>query len=138
MVRMGKTGKELFSYLDLAKLGERLPAADAIAMSVEFIKVQGEIAYEVGKRQAIAVSSSASTIGIGWSAFFFGIMQESWLSSSIGLMLVFAGTFILAYWMPKVLDKVKYVLDESGASKFYQKWLSENEKSGALGEDNIQ
>ena len=133
MVRNRKTGKGLFSYLDLPKIGDGEPIADTVVMAVEFMKYQGEVAYEICKRQAIAITSTASTIGIGWSAFFFGIMQESWLSSSLGLMMVFAGTYLLGYWTPRVLDKVREGLDSSGAAKFYNKWLSDREKSGVAG-----
>jgi len=123
MVR-NKERKGLFSYLDLPRIGEREPIGDSIAMAVEFMKYQGEVAYEIGKRQAIAITSTASTIGIGWSAFFFGIAQESWFSSSIGLMMVFAGTYFLGYWTPRVLDRVRGRLNDSVAAKFHDKWLS--------------
>jgi len=112
-----------------------VPIEDTIVMAVEFMKYQGEVAYEISKRQAIAITSTASTIGIGWSAFFFGISQEAWFTSSIGLMMVFAGTYILGFWTPKVLDKVRDGLDDRGAAKFRDKWLSGSAKSGASGKE---
>lgn len=99
--------------------------ADTISMTVEFMKYQGEVAYEIGKRQAIAITSTASTIGIGWSAFFFGISQESWLTSSVGIMMVVGATFLLGYWTPRVVDKARKSLDDIGAAKFRNKWLSD-------------
>ena len=131
MISNKKSRKEMFSYLDLPNIGKREPMADSILMAVEFLKYQGEVAYEISKRQAIAITSTASTIGIGWSAFFFGISQESWLTSSIGMMLVFGATFLLGYWTPKVVDKARKNLDDLGAAKFYNKWLSDSAKSGA-------
>ena len=131
MVRNKISRKELFSYLDFPRIGDRVPIEDTIVMAVEFMKYQGEVAYETGKRQAIAITSTASTIGIGWSAFFFGITQEGWLTSSIGLMMVFAGTFLLGYWTPKLMDSARKGLDDLGAVKFYNKWLSDYTKSGA-------
>jgi hypothetical protein len=130
MVRTKVTGKEMLSYLELPKKIDGEPIAETFLMAVEYMKHQGEVAYEVGKRQAIAITSTASTIGIGWSAFFFGIVQESWFSSSLGLMMVFAGTYILAYWTPKVLDKVRQGLDDSGASRLYSKWLYDHSNTG--------
>lgn len=118
----------LFSYLDLLKIREREPATDMAVMAVEFMKYQGEVAYETAKRQAIVISSTASTIGIGWSAFFFGIMQESWLTSSIGLMMVFAGTFLLQHWTPRAVDQVRRGFVDFEAAKFYYKWLSDSAK----------
>jgi hypothetical protein len=135
MVRNKKSRKELFSYLDFPRIGDRVPIEDTIVMAVEFMKYQGEVAYEISKRQAIAITSTASTIGIGWSAFFFGISQEAWFTSSIGLMMVFAGTYILGFWTPKVLDKVRDGLDDLGAAKFRDKWLSGSAKSGASGKE---
>lgn len=134
MVQNRKIGKELFSYLDLPKIGDKEQIANTIAMAVEFMKYQGEVAYEIGKRQAIAITSTASTIGIGWSAFFFGLAQESWLTSSIGMMMVFGATFLLGYWTPKVLDKTREGLDALGAAKFYRKWLSGPVKPEATAE----
>lgn len=131
MVRNKKSGKELFSYLDFPRIGDREQIADTILMSVEFLKYQGEVAYEISKRQAIAITSTASTLGIGWSAIFFGIAQESWLTSSIGMMMVFGATFLLGYWTPKVVDKARKSLDDLGAAKFYNKWLSDSAKPGA-------
>jgi len=126
--------KGLFSYLDSPRIGEREPVSDMVVMAVEFMKYQGEVAYEIGKRQAIAITSTASTISIGWSAFFFGIAQESWFTSSIGLMMVFAGTFMLGYWTPRIADKAREGLDSFGAAKFYNKWLSDSSKPGAAEE----
>ena len=133
MVRNKKSMKGIFSYLDSPRIGGREPVADMVVMAVEFVKYQGEVAYEIGKRQAISITSTASTIGIGWSAFFIGITQEAWLTSSIGLMMVFAGTFFLGYWTPRVLDKMRDGLDDLGAAKFYDKWLSDASKSGSAG-----
>jgi len=130
MVRNKKGKKELFSYLDFPRIGDREQIADTMLMAVEFLKYQGEVAYEISKRQAIAITSTASTIGIGWSAFFFGIAQESWLTSSIGMMVVFGATFLLGYWTPKVVDTARKSLDDLGAAKFYNKWLSDSAKSG--------
>lgn len=124
-----KDRKELFSYLDLPRIGDKERMTETVAMAVEFLKYQGEVAYEIGKKQAIAFTSTASTLGIGWSAFFFGIAQESWLTSSIGMMVVIGSTFLLAYWTPKVVDKARKGIDDIGALKFYNKWLSESEKS---------
>jgi len=135
MVDEKKSGKELFSYLSLPRKGEREPMADSFLMAVEFLKYQGEVAYEISKKQAIAITSTSSTIGIGWSAFFFGIAQESWLTSSIGMMMVFGATFLLGYWTPKVVDKARSSLDAMGAAKFYEKWLSESAKLRTSGKD---
>lgn len=131
MVRNKKGSKELFSYLDFPRIGDREQMADTVLMAVEFLKYQGEVAYEISKKQAIAITSTASTIGIGWSAFFFGISQESWLTSSIGMMMVFGATFMLGYWTPKAVDKARKSLDDLAASKFYNKWLSDSAKSEA-------
>jgi hypothetical protein len=125
MVGAKNAKKELFSYLSSPRGGKE-PIADTVVMAVEFMKYQAEVAYEVGKKQVISITSTASTIGIGWSAFFFGLTQESWLTSSLGLMLVFAGTFFLGYWTPRILDGARRGLEEIGASKFYQKWLSDS------------
>ena len=131
MVRNKKSRGSLFSYLDLPKIGERETAPDRmVVMAFEFMKYQGEVAYEIGKKQAIALTSTASTIGIGWSAFFFGIALESWLTSSLGLMVVFGGTYLLAFWTPKIVDKMRIGLDEAGATKFYNKWLSDSARHG--------
>ena len=131
MVRNKKGNKELFSYLEFPRIGDREQIADSMLMAVEFLKYQGEVAYEISKKQAIAITSTASTIGIGWSAFFFGISQESWLTSSIGMMMVFGATFMLGYWTPKVVDKARKSLDDLGAAKFYNKWLSDSAMSEA-------
>jgi len=125
MVGVKEARKELFSYLNVPRGGKE-PIGDTVAMAVEFMKYQAEIAYEVGKKQVISITTTASTIGIGWSAFFFGLAQESWLTSSLGLMLAFSGTFILGYWTPKILDGARRGLEEIGASKFYQKWLADS------------
>jgi hypothetical protein len=129
MLSNKRSRKEMFSYLDFPRIGEREPMKDMVAMAVEFMKYQGEVAYETTKKQAIAITSTASTIGIGWSALFFGIAQESWLTSSLGMMMVFAGTFFLGYWTPRVVDKARKGIDDFGASKFYNKWLSDSAKS---------
>ena len=134
MVRIKKSRKELFSYLNLPRMGGKEQLADTVAMAIDFMKYQGEVAYEASKKQAIALTSTASTIGIGWSAFFFGIAQESWFTSSIGLMMALAGTFILGYWTPKIMDKLRGGLDELGAAKFYNKWLSDSAESGTVEE----
>lgn len=130
MVRNKKSRKELFSYLDFPRIGEREPIADMVVMAVEFMKYQGEVAYQATKRQAIAITSMASTISIGWSAFFYGLTQEAWFASSLGLLMVIAGTFILGYWTPRIMDKLRDGLDSLGATKFYNKWLSDSVKSG--------
>ena len=65
MTRTKKSKKELFSYLDFPRIGDREPIADMVVMAYEFMKYQGEVAYETTKRQAIAITSTASTIGIG-------------------------------------------------------------------------
>ena len=130
MVRKKKSRKELFSYLDFPRIGDKGPMADTVVMAVEFMRYQGEIAYEATKRQAIAITSMASTISIGWSAFFYGITQEAWFTSSLGLLMVIAGTFILGYWTPRIMDKLRDGLDSFGATKFYNKWLSDAAKSG--------
>ena len=135
MVRDRRSIKERFSYLDIPRSGEREPMANTIVMTVEFMKYQGEVAYETSKRQAIAITSTASTIGIGWSAFFFGISQEAWFTSSLGLMMVFAGTYFLGYWTPRVVDKARKSLDDIGAAKFYKKWLSDSAESGTTGKN---
>jgi hypothetical protein len=116
--------KELFSFLDRPRNASKEQIRDTIVMSVEFMKYQAEISYEVSKKLAISITSTASTIGVGWSAFFFGISQESWITSSLGLMMVFAGTFLLGFWTPRILDKARTGLDELGAAKFYDRWLS--------------
>ena len=131
MVYSKKGTKELFSYLDLPRIGDRERMTETVAMAVEFMKYQGEVAYEISKKQAIALTSTASTLGIGWSAFFFGIAQESWLTSSIGMMVVVGATFLLGYWTPRVVDRARRSIDDRGASKFYNKWLSDSEKSEA-------
>lgn len=125
MTEHEKETKQPFPHLDLPKIASGKPIADAVAMTVEFVKLQGEVAYEIAKKQAIATTSTASTIGIGWSAFFFGILEQSWLTSSLGLMLVFGGTYLLAYWTPRVLDRLRTRLDEKGTARFYAKWLPE-------------
>jgi len=130
MVRNNKSRAGPFSYLDLPKIRDGEPVSDMVLMAFEFMKYQGEVAYEIGKKQAIAVTSTASTIGIGWSAFFFGISLESWFTSSVGLMMVFAGTFLLGYWTPRLMDMGRRGLDELGAAKFYSKWLSEHRDTG--------
>jgi len=130
MVGNKKKVEGLFSYLDLPRIGGREPVSNTVVMAVEFMKYQGEVAYEIGKKQAIAIASTASTVGIGWSAFFFGIALESWFTSSIGLMMVFAGTYILAFWTPRLMDKARLGLDAVGAAKFYNKWLANPAEPG--------
>lgn len=124
--------KEFFSFLDCPRSVGKEQVTDTIMMSVEFMKYQAEISYEVSKKLAISITSTASTIGIGWSAFFFGIAQESWITSSLGLMMVFAGTFFLTFWTPRILDKARTGLDELGAAKFFDKWLA-----GASGTEDV-
>jgi len=116
--------KELFSFLDCPRSVGREQITDTIVMSVEFMKYQAEVTYQVSKKLAISITSTASTIGVGWSAFFFGISQESWATSSLGLMMVFAGTFFLAFWTPRIMDKARTGLEDLGTAKFYDKWLS--------------
>ncbi len=128
-----KSRAELFSYLDLPRIGKGEPVADMVVMTVEFMKYQGEVAYETAKRQAIAITSMASTISIGWSVFFFGIYGGGWLAPSIGIMLVFAGTFFLGYWTPRFVEKLRMGLNELGAAKFYDKWLPGSAKSEDAG-----
>jgi len=100
-------------------------------MAVEFMKYQGEVAYETSKRQAIAITSTASTIGVGWSAAFYGIAQEAWFTASLGIIMALAGTFYLGYWTPRLVDNLRESLDNLGAAKFYNKWLSDSAKSRA-------
>ena len=130
-----KGSKGFLSFLDLPRTSGKEQLADTISMSVEFMKYQAEVTYEVSKKLAISITSTASTIGVGWSAFFFGIAQESWFTSSLGLMLVFAGTFLLGFWTPRILDKARVGLDELGAVKFYNKWLSDSTKAGTAGKN---
>ncbi len=118
--------KELLSSLNLSKLVEGRQITDAVAMTVEFMRYEGEVAYRIAKKQAVATTSTVSSIGLGWSAFFFGFVQDSWLTSSLGLMLVFVGTYFLAYWTPRVLDRLRKSLDESEAAAFYSRWLSDS------------
>lgn len=113
-----KNRKEVLGYLDPRKIADG-KLTDPFVVTLEFMKIQGRIGYQIAKKQAIATASTASSIGIGWSAFFFGFVQDSWLTSSLGLMLVFAGTYFLAYWTPKVMDRLKRSLDETEAAKFY-------------------
>ncbi len=122
MARKEKDAKELLGYLDPRKLADG-KLVDPFVVTIEFMKIQGKVGYEIAKKQAIATASTASSIGIGWSAFFFGFVQNSWFTSSLGLMLVFAGTYFLAYWTPKVMDRMRRTLDEAEAAKFYGKWV---------------
>ncbi len=133
MVRKEKEGKELLERIGLPKITDG-KIADAFAMTIEFMKYQGEAAYVIARKQAIATTSTVSSIGLGWSAFFFGLVQESWLTSSLGLMLVFVGTYFLAYWTPRVMNKLRNTLDESGAMRFYSKWLPQY-AGGIVAED---
>ena len=131
MVRKKKTEKELFGYLDLPKTGGREPLADMYQMALEFMKYQGEVAYETGKTQAILIASTASTMGVGWSALFFGMAQEDWLMAGLSATMVFVSTLVLLYWAPKMVDITRGALESLGAAKFYNKWLSDYAKSGA-------
>ncbi len=131
MAKDKETRKEPLSQLDLSKIAHKEQITNTVAMTVEFMKYQGEVAYEIGKKQAISIASTASSISIGWSAFFFGIAMESWAASSIGLMMVLAGTFLLGFWTPRVLEKARGSLDELAAAKFVNKWFSEAKYSGA-------
>jgi hypothetical protein len=131
MVSNKENKKRLFSYLDSPRIGEKEPVSDMVVMTVDFLKYQGEIAYETGKRQAIALTSTASTLGIGWSAFFFGIAMESWATTSIGLMVVIGGTYLLGFWTPRLMDKGREGLVDLGAMKFYNKWLSDSARTEA-------
>ncbi len=131
MAKDKETRKEPLSQLDLSKIAHKEQITNTVAMTVEFMKYQGEVAYEIGKKQAISIASTASSISIGWSAFFFGIAMESWAASSIGLMMVLAGTFLLGFWTPRVLEKARGSLDELAAAKFVNKWFSEAKNSGA-------
>jgi hypothetical protein len=124
-----KTNVGQFSNLDRIRVGDAPPVTDMATMAVEFMKYQSEVAYETAKSHAVAMTSSASTIGFGWSAFFFGIYQESWLTSSIGLTLVFVGMFFLAYWTPRILGKLRAGLDDLGAKRIYDKWFTDPAKS---------
>lgn len=130
MVRKKKSRKELFSFLDLPRIGEREPITDMFVMAVEFMKYQGEVAYESSKTQALAIASTVSTIGVGWSAFFYGIVQEAWLTAGLGIIMANASTFVLAYWTPRLVDNLRENLDNLGATKFYNKWLADSAKSG--------
>ena len=122
MARKEQDMKEILGHLDPRKIADG-KLADSLVVTLEFMKIQGRVGYEIAKKQAIATATTASSIGIGWSAFFFGFVQGSWLTSSLGLMLVFAGTYFLAYWTPKVMNRLKRNLDESEAAKFYSKWV---------------
>jgi len=119
-----KIGGELLPHIDILRAKEGVQVADAVLMAIEFMRHQGEVAYEVGKRQALSIASTASTVGIGWSAFFFGIAIDSWFMSGVGLVLVLGGTFILGYFTPRMLDKLRTSLTDSGAAKLYAKWIS--------------
>jgi hypothetical protein len=132
-----KTKVGQFSNLDRPRVGNRPPVTDMATMALEFMKYQSEVAYETAKRHAVAMTSSASTIGFGWSAFFFGIYQESWLTSSIGLMLVFVGMFFLAYWTPRILGKLRAGLDDLGAKMIYDKWLADPSKSETAEKEHL-
>ncbi len=125
MAPKDKDRKELLGYLDPRKIADG-KIADPFVMTVEFMKVQGRVGYQIARKQAIATASTVSSVSIGWSVFFFGLVENSWLTSSLGLMLVFAGTYILAYWTPKVMDRLKRSLDEAEAAKFFNKWASDH------------
>lgn len=129
MVRKKKSEKVLFPYLDLPRIGERELISDMYQMTLEFMKYQGEVAYETSKIQAITIASTASSIGVGWSAFFFGAVQEDWLMVIFGLTMSFAGATILGYYAPRRMDRLRESLDNLGAVKFYKKWLSDFVKS---------
>lgn len=130
MARKERDRKELLGFLDPRKIVDG-KLADSFVVTVEFMKIQGKVGYEIARKQAIATASTASSIGIGWSAFFFGFVQGSWLTSSLGLMLVFAGTYFLAYWTPKVLDRLRRNLDESEAAKLFDKWVPDHGETTA-------
>ncbi len=121
MDRKAKGGKDLREHIDPRRIADG-KLADTFVMTIEFMKIQGKVGYEIARKQAIATASSASSIGIGWSAFFFGFAQGSLLTSSLGLMVALAGTYILAYWTPKVMDRLKRRLDETEAAEFFGKW----------------
>lgn len=131
MVGEKSSGKSLLSRLNLPKAALSEPSAETVTMIIEYMKHQGEVAYQVGRRQAIALTSSVSTLSIGWSIFFFGVMQESWLSSSVGLMMVFAATYFLGYWTPRALERVRQGLDATGATELYERWVAMHAKSKA-------
>lgn len=113
----------MLPHVDLLRAKEGGQVADSVLMAIEFMKQQGEVAYEIGKRQAISITSSATTVGIGWSAFFFGIAIDSWFTSGLGLVMVFSGTFFLGYLAPRMLDKLRNGLIDSGVARLYEKWL---------------
>lgn len=123
MTRDKGIGDELLPHVDLLRAKEGGQVADSVLMAIEFMKQQGEVAYEIGKRQAISITSSATTVGIGWSAFFFGIAIDSWFTSGLGLVMVFSGTFFLGYLAPRMLDKLRNGLIDSGVARLYEKWL---------------
>ncbi len=121
MAQIVREGKELLGHLDLRKIANG-KLADPFVVTIEWMKIQGKIGYQIAKKQAIATASSASSIGFGWSMFFFGFVQSSWLTTSVGLMIVITGTYFLAFWTPKVVDRLRRRLDETEAAKFYSRW----------------
>jgi len=133
MTRDEKIRKELSPRLDILRTGEGGQAVETVLMAIESVKQQGEVAYEVGKRQAISITSGASTVGIGWSAFFFGIAIDSWFTSGVGLVMVFGGTFFLGYLTPRMLDKVRSSFMDSGVAKLYEKWLADSQNTQSPG-----
>ncbi len=121
MARKEMDTKAVLRYLDPRKIADG-KLADPFVVTIEFMKIQGRVGYQIARKQAIATASTVSSVSIGWSVFFLGFVQNSWLTSSVGLMLVFAGTYLLAYWTPKVMDRLRRSLDESEAAKFYSRW----------------
>ncbi len=117
--------RELLGKLDPRRIADG-KLADPIVMTLEWMTIQGRVGYKIAKKQAIATASSVSSIGIGWSAFFFGLAQDSWLTSSLGLMMVLAGTYLLAYWTPKIIDRLRRTLDEVEVAKFYSRWAQDH------------
>lgn len=128
MAPITKAGKELLSSLELSRIANKEQIKDTIAMTVDFMKYQGEAAYEIGKKQALSIASTASSISIGWSAFFFGIVMESWATTSAGLIMVLVGTFLLSFWTPRVLQRARSSLDEAAMAKLLNKWSPETAK----------
>lgn len=128
-----KVREEMFPYVDILRAKAGGQAAGSVLMAIEFMKQQGEVAYEVGKRQAMSIASSATTVGIGWSAFFFGIAIDSWFTSGLGLVIVFGGTFFLGYLTPRILDKLRNSLIDSSMARLYEKWLADSSESQSPG-----
>ena len=129
MTRDKKIGDELPPHMDILGAKEGGQVGNSVLMAIEFMKQQSEVAYEVGKRQAMSIASSATTMGIGWSAFFFGIAIDSWFTSGLGLLMVFSGTFFLGYLAPRMLDRLRNGLVNSGMARLYEKWLVNSPQS---------